>query len=420
MITNDRQYKILKIQVEKFQDSLTELDILSDKSNPAIIQLQRNAIESKLQELINQVKEYEELKAGSIVFTEVSSLSELPLVLIKSRIANGLTQAELANTLGMKEQQIQRLEAEKYESTSLKTLLKIASELKIRISADVQIKEIDTKGQYDLNNYPFKQMFLRNWFSKFTGSLNDAAKKSSDLLADFFVLAGKENLETVLARRTIRSDKSFNDFAINAWCAKVIIEARKQELDVFFNKSAITNSWLHELAHLSVNSNGPKLAFEKLNQIGIRTVIEAQLEGTYLDGAALLIDQLYPVIGMTLRYDRLDNFWFVLFHEIAHVYLHLNSEHTEIIDDLDSVDEGIEKEADEFALNALISNETWRKSLARFSPTNTTIINEAKKLNVHPALVAGRIRKETKKYFEFTDLIGQGEVRKLFTNSNEN
>ena len=158
-----------------------------------------------------------------------------------------------------------------------------------------------------------------------------------------------------------------------------------------------------------------------MRESGIRIVIEQHIEGTHLDGAALLLDQTFPVITLTLRYDRLDNFWFVLLHELAHVYLHLNVDHDAIFDDLDAstLDE-FEKEADEFALNAMVSASVWKKSLARFSPSDKTIVAQAKSMNVHPALIAGRIRRETGKYHLFNNLIGLGEVRKYFLNELNN
>ena len=72
-------------------------------------------------------------------------------------------------------------------------------------------------------------------------------------------------------------------------------------------------------------------------------------------------------------------------------------------------------DADKYALNISVPEAVWKKSLVRFSPSNETIINQAKLLKVHPALVAGRIRRETGKYYLFNDLIGQGEVRNKFS-----
>jgi HTH-type transcriptional regulator/antitoxin HigA len=245
--------------------------------------------------------------------------------------------------------------------------------------------------------------------------LNEASKESVDLISGFYEKAGIHNLQYAFTKKSIRSGSTFNEFALTAWYARVISKAREQQIDVFFDKKNLSESWLKGLVLLSVNENGPKEAVEHLKNIGIRVVIEAQLEGTHLDGAALLIDELYPVIALTLRYDRIDNFWFVLFHEIAHVILHLNADLVMIFDDLDSNIEGIESDADRYALNSLISDTIWRKSLVRFSPSSETIRNQAKILNIHSALVAGRIRRETGKYNLFNDLIGQGQIRRLFS-----
>ena len=423
MITNDRQYKIAKSQVLNFQQSLDSLTLTPSEAeniHPKLLEAHRNAVVSQLQEMLLDISEYEALKEGRIVITEVNDLKELPLILIKSRIANGFTQAELARNLGMKEQQLQRYESEKYESASLKTLLKIAEYLKLNLKGDVQIKEIVAPDFVDVKNYPFKQMFQRKWFSGFAGSLNDAVKESSSLIGRLFEEAGLKNLQFSLTKKYVRAGSTLNKYALNIWYARIIIKAKNSKPKIIFDKKIITDTWLKNLAALSKEDNGPAKAVEYLNNSGIGFVIEPQLDGTFLDGAALLLDDVYPIIALTLRYDRLDNFWFVLFHEIAHIHLHLGGDLDAIFDDLDAKIDGIEEEADKFALNALIPDNLWRKSLARFSPTNKTIINQAESLQVHPALIAGRIRRETGHYHLFNDLIGQGKVRINFTEQLQN
>lgn len=421
MITNDRQYKIAKTQIQTFQQTLEELlktPPTVENVHPLIVEAHNRAVEEQLKELMEEVKEYEDLKAGRVFITEVNNLSDLPLILIKARIANGLTQSELASSLELKEQQIQRYEAELYSSASLKTLLKIAKLLKVKIKGDVQIKEVETQEApeiLNIKNYPFKEMYKRKWLG-LHGTLNDAYQKSEELLFQFFDKAGLYRSKTFgLTKKSIRTGKQTNEFALNAWYARVILKARNQIVHQQFDHSIITKEWLKNLANLSIEDDGPNKVAEYLINSGIRFVIEPQLEGTYLDGAALLIDHNFPIIAMTLRYDRLDNFWFVLFHEIAHIHLHLGEMLEAIFDDLDTKTDGIENEADAFALDALIPNEIWKKSLVRFSPSNDAIINQAKKLGVHPSLIAGRIRRETGKYHLFVDLIGQGEVRKHFS-----
>ena len=136
MITNDKQYKITKNQISKFEDALEEITnnptVMKD-IHPQIVQAQKQALQFQLNQLLISIQEYEDLKAGKIIISKVRDLNDLPLALIKARIANGLTQSELAGKLGMQEQQIQRYEADKYESTNLKTVKKIADALSVRL-----------------------------------------------------------------------------------------------------------------------------------------------------------------------------------------------------------------------------------------------------------------------------------------------
>ena len=153
MITNDRQYKIVKSQIEQFQQSLDELLKNTEGApnvHPKIFEASRNAIISQLRQLTEMVTEYESLKSGEVLVTSINSLTELPLALIKARIANGLTQAELAEKLGLKMQQIQRYESERYETASLKTLEKIASQLGIIIHGDVQLATAENKEALEI------------------------------------------------------------------------------------------------------------------------------------------------------------------------------------------------------------------------------------------------------------------------------
>lgn len=418
MITNDRQYKITKARLEEFKNALDfhlSAGTPPENVHPRIIKAYQDSIESQISELETDIYEYDELKAGNVLITEIRDLKELPLMLIKARIANGMTQLQLADTLGMKMQQIQRYESEYYGSVSLKTLIKIAESLQIAINGEVQLKPIDAPEFLDLKKYPFKQMYERNWFNNVnTATLNDSVKNSAQLIGVFLETAGLSTFKYSFNKRTQRRGKNINEHALNAWYARILIKARDQKLITIFNRQNITTEWLKELAKLSQFENGPQLAGDYLKDSGIRFIVEPALEGTLLDGAALLLDDLSPVIALTLRYDRLDNFWFVLFHEIAHIVLHLHGELDVIFDDLDLKLDGIETEADSFALNALIPDETWRKSLVRFSPTDETINNQASKLEINPALVAGRIRRETGNYTRFNNLIGLNQVRKNF------
>jgi HTH-type transcriptional regulator / antitoxin HigA len=140
------------------------------------------------------------------------------------------------------------------------------------------------------------------------------------------------------------------------------------------------------------------------------------LPRTHLDGAAMLTPAGTPVIGLTVRYDRLDNFWFSLMHELAHVARHLGGSETRFFDDLqtDPGNDAREIEADALAGEALIPAEAWKRSPARVLPTPDAAEHLAADLGIHPAIVAGRIQHERGNFKLLHQLVGREEVRSCF------
>ena len=115
MIKNERQYLLAKAQVARFARSLQSYSAVQGV-HPLILKSQRDAVNSQIFDLEEELHEYENLKAGKFQFDQLKSIKELPILLIKARIARKLTQKDLADQLGLKEQQIQRYEATDYES----------------------------------------------------------------------------------------------------------------------------------------------------------------------------------------------------------------------------------------------------------------------------------------------------------------
>ena len=125
-----------------------------------------------------------------------------------------------------------------------------------------------------------------------------------------------------------------------------------------------------------------------------------------------------PIIALSLRYDRLDNFWFTLSHELAHLTLgHVHSVDGQcIIDDLDlrKPKDKMENEADELAEESLIPSQLWRSHPARNTYKLKDIEDLALKADIHKSIVAGRIRYERNNYRILWPHVGKGKVRKLF------
>ena len=212
--------------------------------------------------------------------------------------------------------------------------------------------------------------------------------------------------------RTARTNAKTDHAAVAGWLAAVRLLA--DEVEVTRLKHPNAEKLARKIAKLSVHADGPLRAKEELARKGIVLVTLQHLPGTYLDGAALRRNDGTPVIAMTLRHDRIDNFWFTLLHELCHALQHIGDETNLILDDLElkGLDQ-IEAEADAFAQNALIPTDIWE---AEVSPDleNEGIEQIARLAGVHPAIVAGRWQRDHNDYRRFAKLLGHRLIKCQF------
>ena len=141
MIKNQRQYRITKAQAEKLQQALTQVSRRrsTSKSHPLLRKAQADALRSQLADLRDEVKQFESLQSGRRATLSMDSLDDLPRTLIQARIVAGLSQKNLAERLGLKEQQIQRYEATNYASTSLTRIQQVAEALGLHVHAEATV-----------------------------------------------------------------------------------------------------------------------------------------------------------------------------------------------------------------------------------------------------------------------------------------
>ena len=269
------------------------------------------------------------------------------------------------------------------------------------------------------SQFPIAEMLKRGWFADFNGTLSEAKEKAEELVAPLIFPAGleKESIPCFL-RRSVRSEVKMDEYALSAWCARVLDRARRETLPPY-RPGTVTKELCRELVHLSYLDDSPLLAQEFLNRSGIHFVTEEHLPRTHLDGAAFWASTDRPVVALTLRHDRLDNFWFTLCHELAHVSLHLEKDSgNSFVDDLEAkgVDD-IERKADDFAADVLIPTDKWTKSNLSSSWSTQSVRTFADGLRIHPAIVAGRIRREQSNYRILSNLVERGAVRRVFFES---
>ena len=260
----------------------------------------------------------------------------------------------------------------------------------------------------------FNEMFNRNYFDTSPRKITEAKDISEELLIGHFGDNSYGNMNYVRYRRNIRAGIKSNDCALMAWQMQVLKLAKKQPLENIYNSRFISTKFIQQLVSLSTFANGVNLAKEFLNVNGIHLIILPHLIGSRLDGAAFKTLDGEPIISLTLRYDRIDNFWFTLLHELGHIKLHCKNTGDSFLDDLDVEGNEIEKEADEFAHKSLISDNQWKKFSFDNKTKSAKVIEFAKKLNISSAIVAGKVRHEIKNYRILTQLLGQGMVRNKF------
>jgi transcriptional regulator with XRE-family HTH domain len=138
MIKNERQYRITKAQVVDLDQALAQLVEQPDSQVDPRLQLaETESLRSQITDLRAQIDEYESLVSGERPVLTLESFEELPRALIQARIAGGLSHKELAERLGLKEQQIQRYEATDYGSASLERVQEVIRALGVRVREDV-------------------------------------------------------------------------------------------------------------------------------------------------------------------------------------------------------------------------------------------------------------------------------------------
>lgn len=425
MIWNERQYKTTLKAAKELRASLSGfegLKLLERGLDPLIVRAQRQALISQLADLERDLEEYRALQSGESSI-QSGTLAELGELLIQARIAKGITQQGLAERLGLKPQQIQRYEVNRYASASLARLSEVSDALGLDLSIIPNVQKDGSNASsasfdMEFDKSIIKEAVKRQWIS------HSSDERIQDVSRIFYTwFSGLERLSSgsALHKRSFRRTSTLHAQSLCAWEARILEKGHKSRPQAIFSLSCQADL-LGELREVSCSKSKLNTLPDLLGSYGISIAFERHLPKTYVDGAAFWMEEGYPLVGMSLRYDRLDNFWFVLMHELAHIFLHMHgNDNGHFVDEeleFDSPLEGSDKnqqeiEANEFALAALIPSEIWENSLIRFAQTEDEVVAFANRCKVSPSVVAGRLRRE-RGYQVFTNLIGQGEVRNVF------
>lgn len=280
---------------------------------------------------------------------------------------------------------------------------------------DVPAEVLLNQSSESINSkFPVKEMQKRGYISDKFSNLEKEIEK--------FFGSIKLNQETALAlltKRTyyIRSPRTMNQNALLVWATQVVKKAKKIGDVKSFNHDLLTQDFLHSVVDLSDEDNSITKVIGLLKSVGINLIIEPHMPQTYLDGAAIMMEGQNPIVALTLRHDRLDNFWFALMHELAHIKLHYGKGVNLFYDDIENIrpTDNYEVEADNLAIEVMIPEAKWLDSPASILPSVEAATLLANELSIHPAIIAGKVRYDRGQYHLLTSIIGKGEVRKEFS-----
>lgn len=334
-----------------------------------------------------------------------------PIEAVRFRMEEqGLRQKDIADLLGGKNRASEILT----QKRPLTLPMIRALHERLGIPADLLIGESAPTGDranYDIEpqDLPYQTLVRRGWIAKDTPPAEVLKRYLAPIGSPVFL---KHTLTFGISPRTNRTH-------LWLWLARVreLAEVSVSRLGKF-SRDVVDIDLLRYVARLSWMEKGPRLAIDFLAERGIAVIVEPKLPGTRVDGAALFNSNGAPLVALTIQHDRLDNFWFTLLHELAHVWKHLDAKTYRAI-----IDEEIEQtkdpeakelEANEIANDALLPRAIWRRSDAFRNPTAASIKALATEQQIHPAIVAGRVRFERHNYALFSALVGHRQVRQLF------
>jgi HTH-type transcriptional regulator/antitoxin HigA len=323
---------------------------------------------------------------------------------------NNLTPKDMAKYLGSASAVSKILNGSK--DLTVNQIRILSNELKIPLTALVGGTTEESSVNWEA--FPLVEMARRGLFGEkyLRGTYKTLVGNARELVSGLIGDARLDFASTRL-RQGIRPGPASDPYAIKAW----LVEVAKRAQDKLPAQpyKGISRSELSDLAHLSKKQNGMQLAIRYLADIGIPVVIAPHYKKSKIDGGVVVIDGGRPAIGLSLRYDRKDYFWFTLLHEVAHIVCaHVKDYLADDLLDLEDL-ERVEREANELVEVVTVPAETFNSIIPDpAAATLESIIRLAQECDVDVSIVAGRVQYKANEYRKFSRLVGRGRVRAFF------
>lgn len=336
--------------------------------------------------------------------------------LLKDR---GWTKRTLAIVLGIDEATVTRLVSDKRSMSAdmalqLEEVFGVEADRLLTLQKDYDLKLARVSYRPDpgkairahiFGSLPIAEMAKRGWLNDVTNVKDVAAVEGA--VSKFFKSDRVEDLEFLphAARRT--------EIAVTAsplqlaWLYRVKAIASTMLVPPY--TAAAGRALVPRLKALLRSAEEARKVPRLMAEAGIRLVIVEALPGSKIDGACLWLGPQAPVVALSFRFDRIDNFWFVLRHELEHVFQGHGASSPILDVDLDGrTDTSVveeERVANQAAAEFSVPSSRLDAFIARKFPffAERDILGFAATLGVHPGLVAGQLQHRTKRFTHFRD-----------------
>jgi len=314
-------------------------------------------------------------------------------------VTRGWTQADLAYVMGRKGSEISTLLNGRRQlspelAQELGVVLGKGAEHWLGIDNAFRLSQTEYVDQEivlrsELFSFPIKEMQKRSWIPE-TRDTEALQLELRRFLDDGFGSPQSDSYELPFATSFKRTTKESSlNKAERAWLARAKQLARACPIGNF-DESNIPNLKT-ELRRLAAKTQAAQRVPELLRAAAIRFVVVEPLPTVKIDGAAFWLDAQSPVIAMSLRFDNIGSFWYVLLHELDHV----EHKDTFSFDDLQSKpNDEAEERASENAANLLVPRHELEAFIRACAPrySEARINNLATRLQIHPGIIVGQLQ----------------------------
>ncbi|HCF5267749.1 TPA: ImmA/IrrE family metallo-endopeptidase [Pseudomonas aeruginosa] len=264
---------------------------------------------------------------------------------------------------------------------------------------------------FETSPRPLFEAFKR-FSEELSGKDIDSRRPSNMSRQEYLAMLALQSTE--LTGVLYRKNPKAHEIKVQAWLSSSITIATRLSLTMDAGYKGISQGDISNIIQLSLEPESiVRLPAILAEQYGVVLIIQPGYTSMNMDGCALKLPDSRPMIGITLRYNRYDNFWFTLVHELAHLCLHDDHLDTPIVDDLDeAITDDIEAEANAFARECFVPRREWRV-LYENRHSESLLEKTCADLGVHPDIVAGLIRFAAKDYKLYPSRHRAVDVKKI-------